>query len=182
MNRIKDDFKSKEYYQKELENLEKRINRYKDNLNQENASRLHIAIGLKLLSVILIKYQLGYEIDEIKHDVLEYIENDKQKVLYCEGNLTYDDVANLLSLAYLFDVDSEQVDFIKTKMVEEKYIDIRLDIIRNLYFAARWLPSPPEIVHFSSLHFTVFPDILTPQVKRGKLYAFMSEIHAFQSK
>lgn len=26
MNRIKDDFKSKEYYQKELENLEKRIN------------------------------------------------------------------------------------------------------------------------------------------------------------
>ena len=49
MNRIKDDFKSKEYYQKELENLEKRINRYKDNLNQENASRLHIAIGLKLL-------------------------------------------------------------------------------------------------------------------------------------
>ena len=95
MNRIKDDFKSKEYYQKELENLEKRINRYKDNLNQENASRLHIAIGLKLLSVILIKYQLGYEIDEIKHDVLEYIENDKQKVLYCEGNLTYDDVANL---------------------------------------------------------------------------------------
>ena len=28
MNRIKDDFKSKEYYQKELENLEKRINRY----------------------------------------------------------------------------------------------------------------------------------------------------------
>ena len=29
MNRIKDDFKSKEYYQKELENLEKRINRYK---------------------------------------------------------------------------------------------------------------------------------------------------------
>ena len=133
MNRIKDDFKSKEYYQKELENLEKRINRYKDNLNQENASRLHIAIGLKLLSVILIKYQLGYEIDEIKHDVLEYIENDKQKVLYCEGNLTYDDVANLLSLAYLFDVDSEQVDFIKTKMVEEKYIDIRLDIIRNLF-------------------------------------------------
>lgn len=137
MNRIKDDFKSKEYYQKELENLEKRINRYKDNLNQENASRLHIAIGLKLLSVILIKYQLGYEIDEIKHDVLEYIENDKQKVLYCEGNLTYDDVANLLSLAYLFDVDSEQVDFIKTKMVEEKYIDIRLDIIRNLYFEGK---------------------------------------------
>ena len=127
MNRIKDDFKSKEYYQKELENLEKRINRYKDNLNQENASRLHIAIGLKLLSVILIKYQL----------VLEYIENDKQKVLYCEGNLTYDDVANLLSLAYLFDVDSEQVDFIKTKMVEEKYIDIRLDIIRNLYFEGK---------------------------------------------
>ena len=121
----------------ELENLEKRINRYKDNLNQENASRLHIAIGLKLLSVILIKYQLGYEIDEIKHDVLEYIENDKQKVLYCEGNLTYDDVANLLSLAYLFDVDSEQVDFIKTKMVEEKYIDIRLDIIRNLYFEGK---------------------------------------------
>ena len=34
MNRIKDDFKSKEYYQKELENLEKRINRYKDNLNK----------------------------------------------------------------------------------------------------------------------------------------------------
>ena len=50
------------------------------------------------------------------------------------------------------------------------------------HFAARWLPTPPEIVHFSSLHFTVFPDILTPQVKRGKLYAFMSEIHAIQSK
>ena len=30
------------------------------------------------------------------------------------------------------------------------------------HFAARWLPAPPEIVHFSSLHFTVFPDILTP--------------------
>ena len=53
---------------------------------------------------------------------------------------------------------------------------------RIQHFAARWLPAPPEIVHFSSLHFTVFPDILTPQVKRGKLYAFMSEIHAFQSK
>jgi hypothetical protein len=53
---------------------------------------------------------------------------------------------------------------------------------RIQHFAARWLPAPPEIVHFSSLHFTVFPDILTPQVKRGKLYAFMSEIHAIQSK
>ena len=30
------------------------------------------------------------------------------------------------------------------------------------HFAARWLPAPPEIVHFSSLNFTVFPDILTP--------------------
>jgi len=53
---------------------------------------------------------------------------------------------------------------------------------RIQHFAARWLPAPPEIVHFSSLHFTVFPDILTPQVKRGKLYVFMSEIHAIQSK
>ena len=92
MNRIKDDFKSKEYYQKELENLEKRINRYKDSLNQENASRLHIAIGLKLLSVILIKYQLGYEIDEIKHDVLEYIENDKQIDIYYYSNNIYVDM------------------------------------------------------------------------------------------
>ena len=33
---------------------------------------------------------------------------------------------------------------------------------RIQHFAARWLPAPPEIVHFSSLHFTVFPDILTP--------------------
>lgn len=89
---------------------------------------------------------MGYEIDEIKHDVLEYIENDKQKVLYCEGNLTYDDVANLLSLAYLFDVDSEQVDFIKTKMVEEKYIDIRLDIIRNLYFEGKCYSSKGFII------------------------------------
>ena len=134
MIRIKDDFKQVEYYRKELENLEKRINRYKDNLNQENASRLHIAIGLKLLSVILIKYQLGYEIDEIKYDVLTYVENVKLAARYSGGSMVYDDAANLISLAYLFDVDSTQVEFIKTYMVSEKDIDIRLDIIRNVYF------------------------------------------------
>ncbi len=122
MNRIKDDFKQEEYYQKELENLEKRINRYKDNLNQENASRLYIAIGLKLVSVILIKYQLGYEIDDIRHDVLAYVENAKLAVQYSGGSMVYDDVANLISLAYLFDVDSKQVEFIKTYMVPEKDI------------------------------------------------------------
>lgn len=136
-NRLKDDFKTIEYYQKELEQLEKRIKRYRDNLCQENASRLHIAIGLRLLSVISIKYQLGYEIEEIKHDVLKYIENDKRKVQYCGGSITYNDAANILSLAYLFNIDSKQVEFIKTYMVEEKYIDIRLDIIRNVYFEGK---------------------------------------------
>ena len=137
MLRIKDDFKTMEYYQKELENLEIRIKRFRDNINQENASRLYIAIGIKLLSVILIKYQLGYEIDEIKRDVLDYIENDRLKVQYCKGNMIYNDVTNLLSLVYLFNIDSKQMEFIKTYMVEEKYIDIRLDIIRNTYFEGK---------------------------------------------
>ncbi len=133
-NRLKDDFKTTEYYQKELEHLETRIKRYRDNLSQENASRMYIAIGLRLLSVISIKYQLGYEIDEIKNNVSQYIENDKMKVQYYSGKVTYNDAVNLLSLAYLFQIDSKQVEFIKAYMVEEKYIDICLDLIRNAYF------------------------------------------------
>ncbi|MGN0494883.1 MAG: PoNe immunity protein domain-containing protein [Lachnospiraceae bacterium] len=136
-NRLKDDFKTIEYFQKELKHLETRIKRYRDNLCQENASRLYIAIGIRLLSVISIEYQLGYEIDEIKQTVLEYIENDKRKVQYCGGNITYNDAANILSLAYLFHIDSKQVEFIKEYMVEEKYIDICLDLIRNIYFEGK---------------------------------------------
>ena len=137
MNRIKDDFKSMEYYQKELESLEKRINRYRDNLNQENASRLHIAIGSKLVSVILIKYQLGYEIDEIKQDALDYIENAKLAVQYSSGSMVYGDVANLLSLAYLFDIDAKLLEYTKPHMPPEKDVDIRLDVIRNAYFGGK---------------------------------------------
>ena len=48
MLRIKDDFKTMEYYQKELENLEKRIKRFRDNINQENASRLQHRICYNL--------------------------------------------------------------------------------------------------------------------------------------
>lgn len=137
MTRIKDDFKSMKYYQKELESLEKRIKRYRDNLKQENASRLHIAIGSKLLSVILIKYQLGYEIDEIRYDVLVYVENAKLAVSYSNGSMVYNDAANLLSLAYLFDIDAKLLEYTKPHMPHEKDIDIRLDIIRNVYFEGK---------------------------------------------
>ena len=47
---------------------------------------------------------MGYEIDEIKQDVLYYVENVKLADQYSSGNMVYDDAANLLSLAYLFDI------------------------------------------------------------------------------
>jgi len=132
-NRIKDEFKTIEYYQKELADLERRIKKHRDNIRSDNASRVYIAIGSKLLSVIHIKFQLGYDYESLKNTVMEYIQNEKQKLDYCDES-TYNDVANLLSLSYLFDINPQEVEFINEHMISNDYIDIRLDIIRNMYF------------------------------------------------
>lgn len=50
------------------------------------------------------------------------------------SKLQYTDTVNLISLYYLFNLNISDIEFIESKMVDEKYVDAILDLLRNKVF------------------------------------------------
>lgn len=132
---IKDDYKNKDYYLKQLEQINQRMNFFKEKFNNGEVKRLstyYIFLADLLFKKISILYILSVEFDVIKQNVEEYFETIHQ--LSKLDKLSYTYLINLLSLGYLYNIDIQKFEFIKSNMIDEKYIDAVLDILRNKIF------------------------------------------------
>lgn len=132
---MKDNYKTFEYYQKEIDRCNYNLKRFKDKMVEvRDIPRLYIAVSRFLYYKISLMYILDSNILETKACVEEYIMNMKTLCQIDNKPLTYNQIESTLSLAYLFDLDVTSVEFVKDYMLPEKYVDACLDIIRNIIF------------------------------------------------
>lgn len=135
--RIKNDFKTAEYYQSNLDRIQNNISRYRQILEKEERAYLYVSIQEDMKDIVQLKYILGYEISDIREQVREYIKALKDSCEHSKNPITYNQMAYALSYAYLFGIDSEEVEFVNHYKMPESFVDIMLDIIRNVMFKGR---------------------------------------------
>ena len=69
--RIKNDFKTAEYYQSNLERIQNNISSYRQILEKEERAYLYVSIQEDMKDIVQLKYILGYEISDIREQVRE---------------------------------------------------------------------------------------------------------------
>ena len=130
---VRDTFKSKEYYLKQLEKINERIDKYKTYFENGTVKDMHvyyISIANRLLEKIKILQTLGENRENIKSLVEEYCDAVGKN----SADLTYNEVKNTLSLAYLYNLNIEKVEFVKQNMLKDTWIDAPLDMLINGIF------------------------------------------------
>lgn len=130
---VRDTFKSKEYYLKQLEKINERIDKYKTYFENGTVKDMHvyyISIANRLLEKIKILQTLGENRENIKSLVEEYCDAVEKN----SADLTYNEVKNTLSLAYLYNLNTEKVEFVKQNMLKDTWIDAPLDMLINGIF------------------------------------------------
>ena len=126
---VKDNYQSKEYYLKKLYLNNQFINKLKLLYEKNKNDRLLIYLAHHLYRKIYILYVIGAENDITKDNIKNY-----KNVLKLKNQLTYEEIVNLMSLYYLYNLNFNDIEFIKSKMPNEKYIDAILDLLRNTIF------------------------------------------------
>lgn len=130
---VRDIFKSKEYFLKQLEEINERINKYKTYFENGVVKDMHmyyISIANRLLEKIKVLQTLGENQENIKSLVEEYCDAVEKN----SADLTYNEVKNTLSLAYLYNLNTEKVEFVKQNMLKDTWIDAPLDMLINGIF------------------------------------------------
>lgn len=130
---IKDEFKDKEYFINQLQEVNARIDKYKTYLENGTIKDMHayyISISIRLLEKIEILQTLGEKQENIKTLVEEYCNAVKNN----STDLTYNEVRNVLSLAYLYNLNIEKIEFVKKNMIKDTLIDATLDMLINGIF------------------------------------------------
>lgn len=126
---VKYNYQSKEYYLKKLYLNNQFINQLKV-LNEKNKNdNLSFLLAHHLYRKIYILYVIGAESDIIKDNIKNY-----KNVLKLKNQLNYEEIVNLMSLYYLYNLNFNDIEFIKSKMLNEKYVDAILDLLRNTIF------------------------------------------------
>lgn len=128
---IKDNYKSKDYFLRQLEEVNKRIDEYKtlfENGEVKDKNVYYMLLSSRLLEKIGLLNTLGEGKENIKSLVEEYCGAVEKE---SEHPLTYNEVKNILSLAYLYNIDIEKVEFVKKNMLKDTYIDASLDMLIN---------------------------------------------------
>lgn len=130
---VRDIFKSKEYFLKQLEEINERINKYKtyfENGVVKDMYMYYISIANRLLEKIKVLQTLGENRENIKSLVEEYCDAVEKN----SADLTYNEVKNTLSLAYLYNLNTEKVELVKQNMLKDTWIDAPLDMLINGIF------------------------------------------------
>lgn len=135
---IKYNFKSLEYYQKELDRADYNLKRFKDSIagigegiQPIQANRFYIVTNGFLCNKIKLLYLVGGNAEEIKIYIKEYVDNLRERFRLNLEPLCYSEIENAMSWVYLYDLDFDMLAFLKEAMIPEKYVDACLDIIRN---------------------------------------------------
>lgn len=130
---VKDEFKDTEYFINQLQKINERIDKYKTHFENGTVKDMHvyyISISNRLLEKIRILQTLGEKQENIKRLVEEYCDAIEKN----SANLTYNEVKNVLSLAYLYNLNIEKIEFVKKNMLKNTWIDACLDMLINGIF------------------------------------------------
>lgn len=130
---VKDEFKDKEYFINQLQEVNECIDEYKTYFKNgavKDMYSYYICISDTLLDKIKILQTLGEEQINIKGLVEEYCDAVEKK----SADLTYNEVKNVLSLAYLYNLNIEKIEFVKKNMLKNTWIDASLDMLINGIF------------------------------------------------
>ncbi len=137
--RIKEDFKTEDYYRSVLQKYEAEVVLFKDKLasSETRTNMRYVIVTDDISRIVKLKYVLGYDLSDIKETALDYIDYLRQKTEFKPEELTYNEMARALSYAYLFDIDYALVQFVKEHMVRELFTDVVLDVVRHIVFEGK---------------------------------------------
>lgn len=132
----RDDFKSKEYYIKQLKRSDKLIQdatgvvhtnpdadrvAYCSIMSRESNDRLRLL------------YVLRADAQEVKDEALRYCRNVREYAQLSE--VTGRILGRALSFSVLFDLDHEEISFLNEPLVEDRFIDAVVDLLRSFLFS-----------------------------------------------
>jgi len=133
----RDNFKSKAYYINELvrdnDFLSKIAENYETGKLSKDVGYYYAQVRRRLIDIIHLFQVLNADKAIIKNYVYEYFSLlKKEDVLHW----SYSQEVIVLALAYLYDIDAEEITWVKSKMpqIKDKYVDAVLDVMRNVTF------------------------------------------------
>lgn len=134
--RIKEDFKTEDYYRRVLKKYEADVVLFKDKIvsSETRTNMQYVIVTDDISRIVKLKYVLGYDLSDIKEIALDYIDYLGQKTEFKPEELTYNEMACALSYAYLFDIDYALLEYVKGHMVRESFTDVVLDVVRHIVF------------------------------------------------
>ena len=113
--RIKEDFKTEDYYRSVLKKYEADVVLFKDKIasSETRTNMQYVIVTDDISRIVKLKYVLGYDLSDIKEIALDYIDYLGQKTEFKPEELTYNEMACALSYAYLFDIDYALLEYVK---------------------------------------------------------------------
>ncbi len=139
----RDGFKSKEYYLAHLKRIEDWLAEVEEKVQDDPDARERsyiITEGHRDQRVRLL-YVLRADEQEVRDAALSYLRN-LQGLAHAQsvgerseltGNLVY----RALAFATLFDFEPDDISFLQDELVNEKYVDASMDLLRNALFKGR---------------------------------------------
>lgn len=129
MNRIKEDFKSEEYYRERLERMRRELAHYdstRDSGEIKDEEYYYDLRADRLIKIFRLSYLLGANLDELRS-----IANDYCETLTSLRDLTLNQAIDALSLTILLGLDHERAKKLSAKMPDEPMVDMVYGTLRN---------------------------------------------------
>lgn len=132
----RDNYKNKAYYLKQLELINAQINHLEEKFNNGEIKAGPIAYYCRVSSLLFDKIRLLYVLNAETNAIRQNIEKFFEIMFQLSkiNELTYNTIVNLLSLGYLYNIEPHKFEFIESNMIQEKYVDAILDLLRNAIF------------------------------------------------
>ena len=132
MNRIKDDFKSEDYYRERLSRLREEVAHYESTFESgevKDEVYYYSLLADRYLKIFRLSYLLGLELVELRAIADHYC--DVLISLSELDNLTFNQSLDALSLTILLGLDNERAKKISAKMPDEDIVDVVYGSLRN---------------------------------------------------
>ena len=106
--RIKEDFKTEDYYRRVLKKYEADVVLFKDKIvsSETRTNMQYVIVTDDISRIVKLKYVLGYDLSDIKEIALDYI-------------------------------DYALLEYVKGHMVRESFTDVVLDVVRHIVFEGK---------------------------------------------
>ena len=131
----RDDFKSKEYYVGHLQRIDSYLAEIESKVqdNFDSRSNFYTIRDGHLNQRVCLLYVLHADMQEVRDAALRYVLNIRELSQF-DGYLTGNMVYRALAFATLFDFALDDISFLQDELVDERYVDASMDLLRNALF------------------------------------------------